>query len=400
VRILLLSFFIPYPPDNGSKARIYNLGRALAQQHEVWLIAMDERMPTPEQETVLRSQFAQVSLFQRPAPGGRLARLRYLFTGYPPTLRQFYLPALQAEVRRVAAEFQPQVIQAGMLYMTQFLEGLPGASYTVLDEHNLEYHKELRRAEALAGPQAAYTRWRADALRRFEVGVCRSLDLVLFPAAQEAELMGAQGVATAVIPNGVDLEYYTPLPQTDNPAVAFMGTYSYAPNEDAVLYFAGKILPLIWQGNPHVRFFIIGPGATVSIQALGADPRIQVLGYVEDVRQALAEAALLVAPLRFGGGTRLKVLDGMAMQRAVVSTSLGCDGIPLNPGEQALIADRPQEFAAAVLELLAHPDKRARIAANGRRFVEAHYSWEQIGRDLLARYDRLIADGKRERYSP
>jgi glycosyltransferase involved in cell wall biosynthesis len=152
----------------------------------------------------------------------------------------------------------------------------------------------------------------------------------------------------------------------------------FRPNVDAVLWFAQDVLSLIREESPETRFWVVGKDPHPRLAPLGADPGIVVTGWVEDVRPYIAGAALYVIPLRIGGGTRLKVLEAMAMGKAIVSTALGCEGFELEPGQELAIADTPEEFATTVLALLQDPDGRERMGREGHRYARSRYGWPMI----------------------
>ena len=241
----------------------------------------------------------------------------------------------------------------------------------VVDSHNIDY--ELARQYARAGRSLAHrlyagVNWRK--LRREELGTYRDADGVyLCSAADERRLLDEiPGARTAVIPNAADVEYYQPRP-TDPPpdgrTVVFFGHLSYAPNVDGVIYFVQEIWPRIAEAHPEARLKIIGGRPPRSLQLL-AGPRVELTGFVPDLRPHLAAAAAVVVPLRLGGGTRLKIVEAMAMGKAIVSTPLGAEGIEAVPGRDLLIEDQPEAFADAVNRLLGDPELAARIGQSAR----------------------------------
>jgi glycosyltransferase involved in cell wall biosynthesis len=200
-------------------------------------------------------------------------------------------------------------------------------------------------------------------------------------------------VKTTVIPNAADVEYYQPRPSdpvSDGRTVLFFGLLSYVPNIDGVTYFVNEIWPRIAAAHPDARLKIVGRDAPPSLQAL-AGPNIELTGFVPDLRPHLAAATAVVVPLRFGGGTRLKIVEAMAMGKAIVSTSLGAEGIEAASGRDLIVEDDAASFADAVNRLIADPDLAARIGASARKLAVDRYSWsgaalnlERFYRDVLA----------------
>jgi glycosyltransferase involved in cell wall biosynthesis len=160
--------------------------------------------------------------------------------------------------------------------------------------------------------------------------------------------------------------------------LVFVGKMDFRPNIDGVLWFAQEVLPLIRQQAPAVRFWVVGKDPHPRLKPLAEDPAIELTGWVEDVRPYIAGAAVYVVPLRIGGGTRLKVLEAMAMEKAIVSTTLGCEGFNLVPDQELVTADTPGDLAAAVLALLRDPDRRDRLGRAARRFAGSRYDWRIV----------------------
>jgi glycosyltransferase involved in cell wall biosynthesis len=169
-------------------------------------------------------------------------------------------------------------------------------------------------------------------------------------------------------------------------------------NRDAVMYFLDEIWPLIVARVPDVRVFVVGRAPTPDLMAFAArDARVVATGYVEDIRPIVRQSAVYIVPLRVGGGTRLKVLDAMAMGKALVSTSIGCEGIDVRAGEHLVVADTPEAFAESTVALLGDQARRLQLGRAARELVERCYSWPVVGRTLLDAYGEAIAFGRRIR---
>jgi polysaccharide biosynthesis protein PslH len=202
-------------------------------------------------------------------------------------------------------------------------------------------------------------------------------------------------VPVYLLPNGVDTEFFRPDfagaagPEED--ALVFTGSMDWLPNDDAILYFIKDILPLIWEKNPEVKLYVVGKSPSVALtQAKGQDDRIVITRRVDDVRPYLSKCKVFITPLRIGGGTRLKILEALAMEKAIVATSIGAEGIEYKENENMAIADRPKEFANKVLDLMASPEKRKALGKAGRQLVLGHYDWSIIGKRLNVIYEGLI----------
>jgi len=256
----------------------------------------------------------------------------------------------------------------------------------VFDNLNCEYLLQQRAfltdlRAPVRWPGAAYSlvQWRR--LRRYEAQVCRRADHVL--AVSEADAAALRklvpGLEVTVVPNGVETQAYTPAPPHPRTfTLVFTGTMDFRPNVDAVLWFARKVLPRVRAQMPEVHFFVVGQRPHRRLRALRGDPAVTLTGWVEDTRPYIAQAAVYVAPLRMGGGTRLKLLEAMAMGKPVVATRLGAEGYPVTHGRELLLADTPADFAAAVVALLRTPGRCAELGRAARAFVEQQYDWQVI----------------------
>jgi len=183
-----------------------------------------------------------------------------------------------------------------------------------------------------------------------------------------------------VIPTGVDLDYFQPmLVEEAANSLVFIGSMDWLPNEDAILYFVDSILPLIKQQCPEVSLEVVGRNPTRKLQALAdREKNMRLTGRVEDIRPFVARGSICIVPLRIGGGTRLKIFEAMAMSKAVVSTSVGAEGLPVRTGENILLADTPHDFARCVVSLLRDPKARMRLGESARVLVQEKYSWSRV----------------------
>jgi glycosyltransferase involved in cell wall biosynthesis len=274
--------------------------------------------------------------------------------------------------------------------VADFLVSFPNVPTTsapvILFEHNVEYMIWQR----LAGLERRPVRralleleWRK--MRRAERASCADADLTI--AVSEDDRARLESLAPdarcVAIPTGVDTTYFSPRDATEIPHhLVFTGSMDWFPNEDAILYFADSILPRIRLQMPHVTLAVVGRNPSERIRAAGQRAGIVITGTVDDVRPFMSEAALYIVPLRAGGGTRLKIFEALAMGKAVVSTSVGAEGLAVTHGHNIAIADEPEAFARQVIELLRDPAGRHALGSAGRQLVESRYSWEHASREF------------------
>jgi glycosyltransferase involved in cell wall biosynthesis len=264
----------------------------------------------------------------------------------------------------------------------------------ILVEHNIESEIARRRYETTTRLLHRFRnrlQWQKllaferNWLRRFLVCVTVS-DL---DAAHVQQL--SPGTEVYVVPNGVDCTYFAP-PEHDRAedTVLFFGTLSYQPNTEGLIWFCDKILPRIHAAYPTIKLKIIGANPPERVIALARSPSVEIIGFVPDIRPYLWSASLSIVPLKVGGGTRLKILEALAAQCPVVSTTIGCEGLDLKPDGDLLVADEPRDFAASVVQLLENPDLRLRLACNGQRSVTARYDWAHVVSQLEVACERAI----------
>jgi glycosyltransferase involved in cell wall biosynthesis len=379
----------------------------MAQRHDLTAVMLiDDEFNAEECRRAMRAYCREVVLV--PNPYGRegfakrLVQLRSLASSRSFERLRVTVPALQRALNRLLREKRFDVVNLEFPYLgyLKLRQAPPGEKLPplVVDSHEIAY--DLARQFARAGSSLgrrlyAGANWRK--LRREELATYRRADGVyLCSAADEQRLLGQiPGVRTAVIPNAADVEYYRPHP-TDPPpdgrTVLYFGLLSTVPNVDGVVHFVRDIWPRIAEAHPKARFKIVGGRPPPALLAL-AGPSIELTGFVPDLRPHLAAATVLVVPLRLGGGTRLKIVEGMAMGKAIVSTTLGCEGIEVVPGRDLLVEDQPMSFANAVNRLLAEPCLAAHIGRAARQLASERYAWGGAARSLESFYRRILEAG-------
>jgi glycosyltransferase involved in cell wall biosynthesis len=217
---------------------------------------------------------------------------------------------------------------------------------------------------------------------------------VLVTSEREALLLKSllpEGVF-AVVPNGVDTDAFQEISQPQQVAdrIIFTGTMDYYPNIDAVCYFARECWPLIRAQVPTATWQIVGKEPPPEVQDLAKLPGVSVTGAVPDTKPYLAAAAVAIAPLLIGSGTRLKILEALAMGKAVVSTSLGCEGLAVVSGKHLIVADQPAALAQSIVDLLRNAEQRTALGRAGRALVETEYSWKRCGDDVIGALEKIM----------
>jgi glycosyltransferase involved in cell wall biosynthesis len=268
----------------------------------------------------------------------------------------------------------------------------------ILFTHNVEseiWRRHVENATNQVSRRLMTTQWRR--MLRFEGAALSRFDLVLAVSDADRQTFGrlypqSLTAPVHVVQTGVDTSYFAPMDgehRAKRAHLVFTGSMDWLPNEDGMQYFVRDILPRIRQVEPDTTLSIIGRSPTPAVRRLADDSRIQVTGSVDDVRPHVAQGSVYVVPLRIGGGTRLKIFEAMAMGKAVVSTTIGAEGLPVTPGQHVLIADQPQQFADAVVQIIRDHEGRRRLETEARKLVVERYDWSAVASDFEAALVRV-----------
>ena len=369
MRILYLTSFFHHPLLGGSQ-RHYFFARELAKRHEVVLLSC-ARGPVPVEALADVASFAtEVGVFEeRPRNGSRIARLR---------AAKQAREQLMADVRRRVGSdtFDVAVVHGDVLAPVLECLGPVPPVYDLCDATSMRLLGSLRYGSRLKAP--AYASGYLQ-LRRLEQRLVRSVEYHSFISPRDRDAVEQASPRSAIIPNGIDVDYWTPAhdeaPVT--PRVVFTGVMRYAPNVDAALQLIDLVLPRLAERIPDVELAIVGREPKQRLLDRAATPGVTVTGSVDDMRPYLDSSTVFAAPIRFGAGMQNKVLEAMAMELPVVATSLVADGLRLEDGTAPpiVVADGPDEFAAAVAELTASPDRCRALGRSGRAYVAEHFDW-------------------------
>lgn len=393
MRILWIKVGGLWPLNTGGRLRSFHIIAELSRRHQVTLLTT--HAPAEGLETLAGKlpQCERVISFPYAAPKWRSARfplmlLRSWFSSLPVDLWKHRVSRLRREVARMLKDEAVDVCVADFLFA---VPNVPRSRRVpiVFFAHNVEHMiwKRLCQTEPRMWRRTLLElEWRK--MRRYEAKACRQakLTVAVSPADRDLLAANAPGSNSCAIATGVDIAYFTPCRIPEEPAhLVFTGSMDWRPNEDAILYFMDAILPAIRHEIPDVSLTVVGRNPSLQLRKEAGKAGVEVTGTVEDIRPHVARAAVYVVPLRIGGGTRLKIFEALAMGKAVVSTTIGAEGLPLTHGEHFLQADDPAAFARAVVLLLHDPALRRRLGVAGRRLVEERYSWSQVALEFEAR---------------
>ena len=394
MKILFLSPTVPFPLTDGGRIRVFNLLKQIAEKSGVTLLALETQPTDAEGVTQLQQLGVQVHLVPN-APTLPRVSFRTLVNAFrkrqPITVARYDLPAYRQKFRELLATENYDLVHYEMFHIAQFHTetDLPG----VLSQQNVDSEIWRRLCGETTNPFYKFVYWTQQlAFQRYERVLSPKFDAVTCTSSIDASVFQQHCAedAIAIIPNGVDVTHFQPDFTAEAPThLIYIGSMDWYPNEDAVAFFADEVLPSIQSKVPNVRFSIVGGNPSARVQKLAEREGVVVTGRVPEIKPYFAEATVFVVPLRIGSGTRLKILEALAMGKAIVSTSVGAEGLDLKDGEEIFIADEPKAFADAVTRLLTDSALRRRIGENGRTRVEQDYDWRSIGEKLHVLYTEI-----------
>jgi glycosyltransferase involved in cell wall biosynthesis len=397
VRLLFLSRWLPDPPDNGSRLRVFNLLGQLAQQHEITLLAFAEpgQLGGSGPSAALRERCQRVRVFPLPRyrPSDPRALLGFL-APRPRSLVATHSPALARAVRDELGAHSYDLIVISQLDMLPYLpDGGPPA---LLEELQVASY-----CDAVAGAssrsaraRASLTCWKLAAYLRRSLPRLAACTVVSEDERRLVRRLAPGYSRVVVLPNAVDLSSYGQnygAPEPDS--LIYAGALTFDANYDAVAAFLRDVYPLISEQVPALRFRVTGSLEGVNLAGLPDGHGLVLTGWLPDVRPLVARSWATVVPLRKGGGTRLKILESMALGTPVVATAKGAEGLAAVDGQHLLLADQPVAFAERVVSLLHSPELRGRLAAAGRRLVAERYDWAVVGRTLRGLVEQAARPG-------
>ena len=392
MKILFLTPYLPYPLNNGGLIRVHHLVVNIARRHSVTMLCME---PDNDEQRkgidLLHGKGVEIQTVPVAANQKKKFKRAYqllsLFSSKPYQYHQYFSTQMQKEIGKQLSgdTYDLLMVEFSQMGYYHFDSSIP----KYVDQHNVEYEimkrthetEDSRLRKLLAGSE--YKKYKVQ-----EIENCLKFDSCLTTSARDAEILKADApsINYHVIPNGVDSEFFQPRPapvNSENPIVLFTGTISYYPNTEGILWFHKNVWPLLKIKQPNATLCIAGKGPPPEVTKLADnDDSITVTGAVDDMRDYYEKADVVVVPLRVGGGTRLKILEGMAMGKAIVSTSVGAEGIAHTDGKDILLRDTPEQFSNAIDELITDSAQREQLEKGGRELVEAQYDWTAVSDKL------------------
>jgi len=397
MNILFIAPRLPWPLDTGGRLRTFNLFNQLSKIAKMHMVSFSFEERDEEWKKEIEKIGAKVTLVPVKESTSLDRVWNIAFNSLPHSIAKYNIPSMNTvleELSRTEHFDAMHIDHIHMAHYNKYFKNIP----CFLDAHNVEFKiwERCGAVEPMIIKKMLYNQqsskmktYEAQKIKEFKgVFTCSLEDKRIFDETTK------NAVPTYVIPNGVDTQFNCPDPDhgaKEEEAIVFTGSMNWLPNEDAITYFCSKIIPLIWEKNASVKFYAVGKNPSPIIKALAqSDTRVIITGRVDDVRPYIWRARVSIVPLRIGGGTRLKILEAMSLSKAIVSTSIGAEGIEYTDGRNILIGDTPQEFADKVLLALNDRSRSREIGIEARKFVCEKYDWNIIGEKLKRIYEESI----------
>jgi len=395
MNLLFITEKFPYPLNNGGNIRTYHILKNLSNEHNVTLFSME-----PEKgDLSFLKKVCTVRTFPRERRTS-LWKLYYLLCSIwgtkPYPINKNYSKGIEKALRKSLQNNEFDCVHFNHIDAAIYFDVVKEVSgdklLTVFDTHNILSELLNTVKEHSFFMFTWFIGLQEKKILELEYRYFRSVDSCLVCSKEEADKIRLIEPKTAlkVVPNGVDIEHFSRRKAYSHEGkpqkLVFIGAMGYYPNVDAVLFFSDKVLPLILKEKPNVEFWVVGNDPPKEVRALEGKLPVHVTGHVDDVRDYVEGGQVFVVPLRSGGGTKLKVLDALAMEIPVVSTNIGAKGISVENGENILLADSPEELANCIMQVLEDKKKADKLIKNGRKLVCEHYSWDVIGEEFLNIY--------------
>ncbi len=382
MKILVLTSRLPYPIEKGDKLRVYHQMRELSRRHDLILCSLVEEVPNPSSIDHLLGICREVHSFRLHKPGIFWHSLKGLMRGLPLQVAYFYRPTIHEEIRRIAARVGPDLVFCQLIRMSEYAKDLKPLLW--LDYMDCFSAGMKRQAEESPLWQKPLYEREARLLARYQKEIYTFFDGHSIISAQDKKLLDPAGnLYISLLPNGIDTEYFRPREGSQKEFdLCFVGNMGYFPNVRAVTYMVRRVMPLLWKKAPGLRLLIAGARPNAEVRRLAQDKRIEVSGWIEDIREAYAKGKVFVAPLFTGSGQQNKILEAMSMEMPCITTPLVNNAIGAEENREILLAGTEKEFEKKILDLLDREEFRKKIGREARNFVKSRYTWAGSVREI------------------
>lgn len=385
MKVLVIDEWLPWPLETGKKIRSFNLITQLAERHEILYLAYVDLPKERDKVKAMEDRGIRVIPIidvrtKKWTLRFYLSVVWYLLSKKPFSTIYHIKECFTDKVREVLECERPDLVHCEWTYLAPLLECVRDIP-KVISAHNVESDIWKRLRGNTASPLIRFLSWnQAKKIERLERDWYPKVNYCIAVSDEDRNVIESYGAKVSVVENGVDIQFYDVSPVgIDENRLIYVSSLDTLSNQDAVDFFVKEVYPLIKAGRPEANFWVVGKDPPGRIKEYSVrDPSIHVTGTVPDVREYILKSSICVIPLRIGGGSRLKILEALAMKKAVVSTSVGAEGLRVRDGENILIADEPRDFAAKVSLLLRDPDKRRSLGMAGYELVRATYDWKKL----------------------
>lgn len=383
MKVVVLLSRVPYPLDKGDKLRAYHQVKALSQHHEVILCCLNDSKLHPEAAAELSSFCTEFHSIQLSKLQILISLFKGIFSDLPFQVHYFYQKQAQKKFDNIIDRHLPGHLFVQLVRTAKYASKysfLP-STFDYMDAFSTGVERRIR--HTLPGLKTIFTT-EARRLKSYEAQVFKYFRNKLIISEQDKQLIQhPDNHEITVIPNGVDLDFFSPQPQREAEYdLVFVGNMSYPPNVKAAIYLAKEIIPKIHKHNPEVTLHICGVNPTSRVKSLATD-KIIIRGRVDDIRDAYAKAHIFIAPMQIGTGLQNKLLEAMAMGIPCITSSMANEALGAEPGREILLGISPTDYAQKVISLLKNPKTAAEIALNGHRFIIKNFSWRRQNQKLL-----------------
>lgn len=383
-----IAFFVsrfPYPLEKGDKLRAFNIIRQLSKRHDVTLFAVTDRSVTDKDKEALLPYCSSIHIHYRSKISIAISLLKNILSEMPYSVAYFYSKHADRMWQKIIKQIQPDLI------FSQLIRAAPYSSHyscnKALDYMDCFSKGMYQREQQNHG----FIRWiygaEFERLRKYEQKCLYDFNIHTIISEEDKNSFSfTEKAKISVVPNGVDTEYFQPVQEDKNYDLLFTGNMAYPPNINAVVFLVKKILPLIWIKRPQTNLLIAGANPAKEVRLLQSN-KVNVSGWIDDMRNSYNQSRVFVAPMQMGIGMQNKVLEAMAMQLPCIVSTMVNSAIHADVGKEIITANTPDEFLGAILRLLDNRDESEQLSKAGREFVLKKHNWEKIGDEL----NQLIA---------